>query len=144
MASQVSPPDTSHRTTVLLIDDDKEDRKYWSDALRNSTFHYSVLEAETGEAGLHLYRHQPIDCVVLDLDMPESGFLTLIQLIPDCERPQVPVVIFTKLMQPTLLELVKKYGAYACLVKQHSSTEVLANAIQQAIGSVKSIQEGHA
>ena len=143
MVPQILPSETSHRPTVLLIDDDREQRKYWSNALRNSRFQYSVLEAETGEAGINLYRLQTIDCVILDLDMPESGFFTLVRLIPDCEYPQIPVVIFTQLMQPTLFELVKKYGAYACLVKQLSSTEDLANAIQRAMASVKSKRPGH-
>jgi CheY-like chemotaxis protein len=144
MVSDVLLVDTSHRTTVLLIDDDREQRKYWSDALKKAPFHYSVLEAETGEAGLHLYRQQPVDCVVLDLDMPESGFFTLVRLVPDCERPQIPVVIFTQLMQPTLFDLMKRYGAYACLVKQYSSTEDLVNTIQQAMASVKDGQNGRA
>ena len=141
MVSDGSPPESSPLITVLLIDDEEVHRKYWSDALRNSAFHYSVLEAETGEAGFHLYQHQPVDCVVLDLDMPESGLFTLVRLIPDLERPQIPVVVLTKLMQATLLELVKKYGAYACLIKQFSSTEDLANIIQQAVTSIRSARD---
>ena len=141
MARTVSPPEAP---LVLLVDDDEGDRKHWADALRNPPFHYSVLEAETGEAALHIYRHQPVDCVVLDLDMPQSGFLTLVSLVPDRKRPQIPVIILTLLMHPALFELVKKYGACACLVKQHSPTEVLASTIQQAMASVKSMQDGRA
>ena len=138
MASQVSPPETPHRTTVLLIDDNYEHRKYWSAALRKSPFHYSVLEADSGDAGLNLYRHQRVDCVVLDLDMPESGFFVLLRLIQDPKSPQVAVVVLTQVVHPTLWALMKDNGAYACLEKQHSSDEDLANAIQQAIASVKS------
>jgi diguanylate cyclase len=138
MAPNVSLPEAP---VVLLIDDDEGDRKHWADALRNPPFHYSVLEAETGESGLHIYRHEPVDCVVLDLDMPQSGFFTLVRLVPDRKRPQIPVIILTRLMHPLLFELVKKYGACACLVKQHSSTEDLASTIQQAVMSVKSMQE---
>jgi CheY-like chemotaxis protein len=79
--------------------------------------------------------------MVLDLDMPESGFFTLVRLVPDRKRPQIPVIILTHLNASTLFELVKKYGACACLVKQHSSTEDLASTIQQAVMSVKSMQE---
>ena len=141
MSSQVSSLETGNPTTVLLIDDNYEHRKYWSAALRNSPFRYSVLEADSGDSGLDLYRHQRVDCVVLDLDMPESGLFTLVRLVPDWERPQIPVVVLTKLMQATLLELVKKYGAYACLIKQFSSTEDLANIIQQAMTSIKSARD---
>jgi len=33
------------RTTVLIIDDNYNDRKYWSNALRGPSLDYSVLEA---------------------------------------------------------------------------------------------------
>lgn len=141
MASEVSPSETSNRTTVLLIDDNYEHRKYWSAALRNPPFHYSVLEADSGDSGLDLYRHQRVDCVVLDLDMPESGFFVLLRLIEVRKSPQVAVVVLTQLVHPTLWALMKDNGAYACLIKQHSSAEDLANTIQQAIVSVKSRRE---
>jgi DNA-binding NarL/FixJ family response regulator len=69
--------------------------------------------------------------------MPESGFFTLVRLISDPERPQTPVVVLTRLIHPAMFQMVKKYGAYACLIKQLSSTEDLASNIQQAIASVK-------
>ena len=142
MASQVSPPETPHRTTVLLIDDDYEHRKYWSAALRNAPFYYSVLEADSGDSALDLYRHQRVDCVVLDLDMPESGFFVLLRLIQEPKSPQVAVVVLTQLVHPTLWAMMKDNGAYACLTKQHSTGEDLANTIQQAIVSIKSTQDG--
>ena len=141
MASEVSTPETPHRTTVLLIDDNYEHRKYWSAALRNAPFYYSVLEADSGDSGLDLYRHQRVDCVVLDFDMPESGFFVLLRLIEVRKSPQVAVVVLTQLVHPTLWALMKDNGAYACLIKQHSSVEDLANSIQQAIVSAKSTQD---
>ena len=141
MSSQVPPPENSGRITILLIDDDKEDRKYWSNALRNRSQHYTVLEADSGESGFDLFRQHAVNCVVLDLDMPESGFFTLLHFIPDRERPQVAVVILTKLMQPTLLSLAKNNGAYACLVKHLCSPEELARTIQQAMATVKSTED---
>ena len=60
-------------TTVLLIDDNDEDRKYWGEVLKKSSLNYMVLEASSGDAGLDLCRSHQIDCVVLDLDMQESG-----------------------------------------------------------------------
>jgi CheY-like chemotaxis protein len=127
------------RTTVLLIDDNHHDRTYWSDALRNPSFHYSVLEASNDEEGLTILRNQKVDCVVLDFDMPMSGYFTLMELVPDPERPQIAVVILTCLVHPVLSELTKQNGAQAWLVKQHTSAEDLDHAIQKAIASVKSL-----
>ena len=135
-----SPLQTSTSgTTVLLVDDNNDDRKYWSDALRSSSFPYSVLEASSAEAGLNICRNKKVDCVVLDFDMPLSGFFTLVELIPDRERPNIPVIILTCLVHPVLCELTKHNGAQDWLVKQHTSAEDLHHAIQKAIASVKSI-----
>jgi CheY-like chemotaxis protein len=70
--------------------------------------------------------------------MPESGLFTLIKLIPDPTRRRIPVVILTKLAQPTLMKLMKSLGAYECLVKEYCSAENLADTIRQAIAAVKS------
>jgi phosphoserine phosphatase RsbU/P len=129
---------TTH-TTVLIIDDNYNDRKYWSDALRSPCFHYSVLEASNDEEGLNILRAQKVDCVVLDFDMPMCGFFTLVELVSDRERPKMAVVILTCLVHPVLSELTKHNGAQDWLVKQHTSTEDLHHAIQKAIASVKSL-----
>jgi CheY-like chemotaxis protein len=70
--------------------------------------------------------------------MPESGLFTLLKLIPDPTRRRIPVVILTKLAQPTLIKLMKSLGAYECLVKEYCSPENLADTIRQAIAAVKS------
>lgn len=127
------------RTTVLIIDDSYNDRKYWSDALRSPSFHYSVLEASNDEEGHNILRDQKVDCVVLDFDMPLSGFFTLVELVPDRERPKIAVIILTCLVHPVLSELTKHNGAQDWLVKQHTSAEDLDHAIQKAIASVKSL-----
>ena len=142
MPSHLAPTEQSHRKTILLIDDEKQERTYWANALRKPPYEYMVLEADSGEAAFNVFREHAVDCVILGLDMPESGFFTLVQLIPDCERPQVPVVILTKLMQPTLLNLVITNGAYACLVKHLCTVEELIKTIQQAMASVKSMENG--
>jgi len=130
------------RTTVLIIDDNYHDRKHWSDALRGPSFHYFVLEASNAEDGLDILRNQTIDCVVLDFDMPLSGYFTLMELVPDRERPKIAVVILTCLVHPVLSELTKHHGAQDWLVKQHISAEDLHHAIQKAIASVKSLRSG--
>ena len=129
--------------TILLIDDDQKDRTYWSNALRTCRYCYAVLEADSGEAGFNLFREHAVNCVVLDLDMPEIGFFVLLRLM--CERKSpVAVVVLTRLVHPILGQMMKDNGAYACLVKQHSSAEDLAHTIQQAMAAVGSKQKGDA
>ena len=132
------PLEQSQPVTVLLIDDNSEERKSWSAALKNHAFGLVVLEAGCGESGFKLCESQRVDCVVLDLEMPENGLFTLLRLIPDPTRRHVPVVILTKLSQPSLIKMMKDLGAYECLVKEYCSGEKLANTIRQAVASAKS------
>ncbi len=128
------------RTTVLIIDDNYNDRKYWASALRESSFDYLMLEASDAEDGRRILQKQKVDCVLLDFDMPLSGFFTLLELVPDRERPKIAVIMLTCLVHPVWPELTKQNGAQAWLVKQCTSAEDLHHAIQKAIASVKPLR----
>ena len=130
---------TTH-ATVLIIDDDEEDLKYWSDTVRNFASNYTVLKAQDSKSGLAICRERTVDCVLLDLDMPESGFQVLFNLIPDRKRPEIAVVILTRMVHPILPQIATHNAALAYLVKQQTSAEELATVIQRAISSVKSTQ----
>jgi len=129
----------SSSATVLMIDDNAEDLKSWSKLLSEASSQYLILKAQTVRTGLDLYKSQKVDCVVLDLDMDDSsGFEVLLRLIPDRKRPEIAVVVLTRLKYPTLHETVLYHGAQACLVKQCTSGRALDDAIQKAIVSVAS------
>ena len=133
-----TPPDAaSLHTTVLFIDDDPAALDFWSQGLRQCSPAYSTLTATNINAGLDLYRSQKVDCVVLDLDMPEgSGFEAMLSLIPDRRRPSIAVVVLTRLPYKNLHEMAMHNGARACLVKQHTSVDELNTSIQKAIASI--------
>jgi len=130
--------DTQHpATTVLIIDGNDTDRQYYAHRLRVYSPDYLVVEAKDGETGLTLYRSRSIDCVVLELDLPDiSGFQILVDLLPLVKRPQVAVIVLTSLVQQGLHELARKNGAWSCLIKCYTSEEVLDQHIRQAIASV--------
>jgi CheY-like chemotaxis protein len=44
--------------TVLFIEDNPKELKFWSTALRNCSAHYSVLEAAGSQEGFELLRQQ--------------------------------------------------------------------------------------
>ncbi|HSF70134.1 MAG TPA: response regulator [Nitrospira sp.] len=136
----VSPSPSTAPSTVLIIDDNEEDLKYWSDSLRQSASHFTVLESSSAAGGLELCRSRAVDCVVLDLDMPESGFHVLLELVPERLRPKVAVIVLTHLPHPNLFEMAKHNGAQACLLKQSTSPQDLKQAIQQAVDAVKANQ----
>ena len=137
MATAFSSTQRTTPATVLVIDDNEEDLKYWSDSLRRSSANYTVLESSSSAAGLDLCRARTLDCVVHDLDMPESGFHVLLELVPDRQRPQVAVIVLTHLPHPNLFEMAKHNGAQACLLKQSTTVEGLAQTIEQALTAVR-------
>ncbi len=124
-------------TSVLFIDGSKNQRAYWAAQLKQCSPDYQILEASDGQAGLDICRSSRIDCVVLELSLPDqSGFQTLVNLVPIASRPQVAVIVLTLLTGRGLWELAKQNGAYVCLAKQFSSGEDLDKAIQRAVAFV--------
>src|SRR5829696_5851529 len=104
-------------TTVLIIDGNDADRQYYAHRLRIFSPDYLVEEAKDAEAGLALYRSRTIDCVLLELDLPDrSGFQVLVDLVPIVKRPEVAVIVLTSLTQSGLHELARNIGAWACLI----------------------------
>jgi len=124
-------------TSVLLIDGSANQRTYWSDQLKSCSPDYEIVEAPDGQSGLALYRSRRVDCVVLELSLPDqSGFETLIELVPIARRPHVAVIILTLMTHRGLWELAKQNGAYVCLAKQFTSGDDLDRAIQRAVAFV--------
>ena len=133
---QNSSPSASS-CTVLLIEDDPGDLEFWSYALKNCSSHYTVLEASNGQEGLELFRHHEVDCIVLDLDLSaSSGFQVLLDFVPDRRRPEIAVLILSRLSNPTLAKMALENGAQAFLIKQNTSADALDEAIKKAMTSV--------
>lgn len=125
-------------TSVLLIDSSSDDRAFYAEGLRRCSPDYLIQEATDGQSGLALYRRsQRIDCVVLELVLPDrSGFALLTDLLPIPSRPKVAVIILTTLAYRGLWELAMKNGAQACFVKRYTSGEYLDKSIQYAVARV--------
>jgi DNA-binding NarL/FixJ family response regulator len=109
------------RTTVLLIDSSKEDRQYWAERLCISSPHYVVLEADTGAAGLAVCQSQRVDCVVLELNLPDMpGFEVLVKLVPRALHPEIAVIILSRVEYLSIAELAQENGAQAFLFKSYA------------------------
>jgi CheY-like chemotaxis protein/signal transduction histidine kinase len=82
------------RKRLLLVEDDEAERRGVSELLGSTDI--EITTAETGAAALSLLREAPIDCVVLDLKLPDmSGFEVLENIRDNAELCDVPVVVFT-------------------------------------------------
>jgi CheY-like chemotaxis protein len=121
---------------ILLIDPSHRDRDHYTQRLQASCFDLVVLHAITGQAGLDLCNRRLVDCVVLELDLPDmSGFEVLLRLVPHPQHPRIPVIILTRIANQYLLEAAINNGAHAALYKSVTSEEVLSNVILKAMAS---------
>jgi CheY-like chemotaxis protein len=122
---------------VLLVDPNKEDREYWVDRLTISSPAFSVLEADNGAVALAICQSQRIDCVVVELTLPDmSGFQLLTRLIPRAFHPQLPVILLSRLNLPPMRRLAINNGAQTYLHKSAVAGHVLGWEIQKAIAAV--------
>lgn len=75
-----------------------------------------IVEAGTGQAALTALQTQPVDCMILDLSLPDmSGFELLRQMNTAENTPRCPVIIYTgqALTEEENLELMKYTDAAA-------------------------------
>jgi PleD family two-component response regulator len=130
--------------TILLIDDDTRQCEFYAGQLQVSSSNYDIAFAVTGRAGLDICERQPIDCVVLEIDLPDvSGFTVLSTLVPRASHPEIAVIVLTRLPNPFLLELAIKNGAQAAFHKTTVSGDQLEKSILKAISTVRKRLNGN-
>ena len=120
--------------SILLIEDNDIVRRYYADRLKTLLSECAILEAVTGQTGLGLFQSQAIDCVILDLSLPDmSGFEVLAKLVPVAAKPLVPVVVLTSFDHRALLEAAERKGAFLALQKDRISADELATYIRRVM-----------
>ncbi|HEY0745502.1 MAG TPA: HAMP domain-containing protein [Steroidobacteraceae bacterium] len=84
----------SRRKRLLLVEDDEAERRGVTELLSSDDI--EIMAADTGASALLQLRDNSIDCVVLDLKLPDmSGFEVLERIRDDASLRDVPVVVFT-------------------------------------------------
>ncbi len=95
--------------SLLLVEDD--------DTLRHSVIRLlsgddvKIMGAATGRTALEILQTQPVDCMILDLTLPDiSGFDLLQTLTDDAALPKCPVIVYTgKALTPEENQALFKY-----------------------------------
>src|SRR5579875_634773 len=84
----------NRRRTLLVIEDDDAERTGIAELLGHDDI--EIVSAGTGEGALAVLRERAMDCVVLDLRLPDmSGFELLERFRDDPALADIPVVVFT-------------------------------------------------
>jgi DNA-binding NarL/FixJ family response regulator len=127
----------SSRTTILLIDGYKPDREYWAQRLQISSPDFIVLEADTGASALAICKSHRVDCVVVEVDLPDmSGFKVLLNSIGDFVRQEKAIIVLSRFNLESLKELAITNGAFAYLMKSQVSGDDLDRTIRKALATV--------
>ena len=125
------------RKLILLIEDHDIIRRYYADRLRQLLSDTVIIEATTGQTGLDLFQRQTIDCVILDLSLPDmSGFEVLTKLVPVAAQPSVPVLVLTAIDNGPLLQAAESKGASVALQKDLTSADELVTHVRRAMAAV--------
>jgi DNA-binding NarL/FixJ family response regulator len=123
--------------SILFIDGDDINRQYYAQRLQAAFPDFHIHEAASGKTGLEQYETYRIDCVILELALPDmSGFQVLVKLVPMAHAPEVPVIVLTQLSSLSLLKIARFNGAQVVLQKATVSGDDLEKAVQRALATV--------
>jgi CheY-like chemotaxis protein len=82
------------RKKLLVVEDNADERLSITELLGHDDI--DIETAETGAEAIATLREEPVDCVVLDLRLPDmSGFEVLEHIRDDGDLSNLPVVVFT-------------------------------------------------
>jgi HAMP domain-containing protein/signal transduction histidine kinase/CheY-like chemotaxis protein len=85
---------TPRRRRLLVVEDDPVEQLSIQELLGHDDI--EILCVGTGSEALEILKTQPVDCAVLDLNLPDiPGFEVLNQMRDDDRLREVPVVVFT-------------------------------------------------
>lgn len=126
-------------TSVLLIQHETDDFHMLARALQECNPYFCLLRASNLEAGLELVESKKIDCVVLDLDLPDSACHALVEALCRHSATPLAVVVITRLRAGLAnMALHTGVGAHAWLVRHTMLPSSLAATIESVVRTVRS------
>lgn len=121
--------------TILLIDDDEDDRMLFKEALKEIDPALLFSEALNGLDGLKLLRSAPApDIIFLDLNMPMmNGYECLAEVKKEERFKMIPVVIYSTIHSEAEAKRLLQMGADYFLTKPNDYA-VLIKDIEKVLG----------
>lgn len=99
---------------ILVVDDDADCRTCLCDRIGH--WQYEVIQAASGREALDELQRWQVDIVLLDMAMPHmDGAETLREI--KRRYPDMPVIMMSALMTPSLKQQLFQWGARGCLDK---------------------------
>lgn len=118
---------------ILIIEDDDAIRMAIRIKLTKSG--YTTKEAADGESGLNAIKNQgPFDVVLLDLRMPnEDGIGFLEKKNADESVKNIPVIVFTNLVDREFSQKAVEQGIKGYIIKAHHSVEDMIKEVEKCL-----------
>jgi DNA-binding NtrC family response regulator len=126
------------RTSVLIVDNSSEDRESYRRLLRSQPDDfYTVMEADSAQAGLDLQRNSQLDCILLDYNLSDrSGVEFVRQIAAEQYAPARAIIMMMGPRAESGAFEAAQNAAHDCLVKGRVTAEALHRAIQRALDIV--------
>ncbi len=127
---------------ILLVDDDKVDRKVIIRALKKSGLSAEVEEAVDAQSALALLKESMFDCLLLDYRLPDLDGISVAQdIFSNSDGPAIPVVMLTGEGNESVAVEAMKSGIQDYLPKSNLGSENLARAIRSAVDRAISLRQ---
>jgi DNA-binding NarL/FixJ family response regulator len=120
---------------IMIVDNHKGVRLGVKTYLESQADFDLVAEASNGAEAITRYIKEKPDLVLMDLDLPDSSGITLMQDLHQV-NVRIPVIILTTLTGFHLSEAVKGSGA-TCMINKDVKGQALASAIREAMGDIE-------
>ncbi len=113
------------RKTILVIDDEKNIRTFLRRVLEKNG--YLVVVASSGEEGLNLLTiGNPVDMIVLDLNLPQLSGLRLLEAIRQ-QRPEIKILLTSGLSCDVEMKEIAEKESIPFLEKPYDNKTLLRN-----------------
>ena len=123
--------------TILLVDDSATIRRMVRAALGSLT-DLAFAEAGSGLQAIETLAVQPVQAIVLDLNMPDMHGLDVLKFLRSHQQyRQVPVMILTTRGDETSREVALEHGATEYMTKPFSPT-ALVSSVRALLGRAPS------
>ena len=116
------------QNTILVVDDENGVRQSFNMILNDE---FNVLLAGSGKEAIDIFTKKPVDLVLLDLFLPDSNGLELLQKFKRVD-PGVEIIMVTAVKAIQTAMKATRLGAYEYIVKPFKVDELLT-AIHRAL-----------
>lgn len=121
---------------VLLIDDDPNIIKLYSDPLTNA--HYQVDSASNGTDGLAKILQGGYDFILLDIMLPDIDGIAILKRLKETSKDDDnhysgPIIIMSQLEEPQIIDSAMQNGAKGYLVKGSFAPDQIVNKVSEIL-----------